>query len=251
MKYIAFAVTLIGSQVVNAATVTYDFSGANPLASFNHDGSSYQVVNEQLVPPLVTDFYNTTLALQTPVLGGAGNEITLTAEFLYDTALINPNPAEVPGLSLFINAGSSDARGEMRALGSANRDVVAYSVTYDVNSRNEGNPIVNLEDDTWYRLAFNLQLIGGAFNDELLLTTELFKLGTGADQLISSFAVNSFNFRMLQPDTLTVGLNAQRSAGIAAVDNFTVSAVPVPAAAWLFGSGLCGLIAFAKRKTNT
>lgn len=31
-------------------------------------------------------------------------------------------------------------------------------------------------------------------------------------------------------------------------DNVTVSAVPVPAAAWLFGSGLLGLIGVAKRK---
>jgi len=32
------------------------------------------------------------------------------------------------------------------------------------------------------------------------------------------------------------------------VDTFTVSAVPVPAAAWLFGSGLIGLVGFARRK---
>ena len=30
----------------------------------------------------------------------------------------------------------------------------------------------------------------------------------------------------------------------------TISAVPVPAAAWLFGSGLIGLIGFARRKSN-
>ena len=34
-----------------------------------------------------------------------------------------------------------------------------------------------------------------------------------------------------------------------AIDNVTVSAVPVPAAAWLFGSGLLGLIGIARRKT--
>jgi hypothetical protein len=32
------------------------------------------------------------------------------------------------------------------------------------------------------------------------------------------------------------------------IDNFTTSAVPVPAAVWLFGSGLLGLIGFTKRK---
>ena len=33
-----------------------------------------------------------------------------------------------------------------------------------------------------------------------------------------------------------------------AIDNVTVSAVPVPAAVWLFGSGLVGLIGLARRK---
>ena len=31
----------------------------------------------------------------------------------------------------------------------------------------------------------------------------------------------------------------------------SVSAVPVPAAVWLFGSGLIGLIGFAKRKKGS
>ena len=33
-----------------------------------------------------------------------------------------------------------------------------------------------------------------------------------------------------------------------AIDNVTVSAVPVPAAVWLFGSGLVGLVGIARRK---
>jgi hypothetical protein len=34
-----------------------------------------------------------------------------------------------------------------------------------------------------------------------------------------------------------------------AIDNIVVSAVPVPAAAWLFGSGLLGVIAVARRRS--
>lgn len=253
MRLLIISIALLTTAIVNAGTVTYDFSGATPLTDFNHysdlNGSSYQVINEQLIPPLVTDFYNTTLELKNPVTGGSGNEITLTADFLYETSLINPNPAEVPGLSLFINAVSSGANGEMRALGSSNTDVVAHSIAYDVNSRNEGNPVVNLEDNTWYRLAFNLQLIGGTFNNELLLTTELYKLDTENELLISSFSVDSLDFLMFQPNSLKVGLNAQGSAGIAAIDNFTVSSsVPIPASFWLFISGLLGFIGFSKLK---
>jgi len=203
MKHLLLLLFFLAAPAANAATLAYDFSGPSPLEDFNHNGSSYQVVGEQLIPPLVSDFYNTTLTLKTPVAGGAGSEITITADFLYDMSLINPNPAEVPGLALFVDAGSSTARGEMRALGSVNTDVVAYSVTYDVNSRNEGNPVIALENDMWYRLLFNLQLVGGPFNDELLLTTELYKLNADTNQLVSSFSVDSFNFRMIEPDSLT------------------------------------------------
>jgi len=38
--------------------------------------------------------------------------------------------------------------------------------------------------------------------------------------------------------------------GNASIDNVNVSTIPVPAAAWLFGSGLIGLIAVARRKTQ-
>ena len=36
----------------------------------------------------------------------------------------------------------------------------------------------------------------------------------------------------------------------AAIDNVTISAIPVPAAAWLFGSALLGFFGFSRRKAN-
>jgi hypothetical protein len=36
--------------------------------------------------------------------------------------------------------------------------------------------------------------------------------------------------------------------GSGAIDNIRYSVIPVPAAVWLFGSGLIGLIALARRK---
>lgn len=44
--------------------------------------------------------------------------------------------------------------------------------------------------------------------------------------------------------------STQQIEGNAAIDNVTVSTIPVPAAVWLFGSGLIGLIAVARRKTQ-
>ena len=43
-------------------------------------------------------------------------------------------------------------------------------------------------------------------------------------------------------------LNPEFGAASVAVTEIPVSAVPIPAAIWLFGSGLIGLIGFAKRK---
>jgi len=37
---------------------------------------------------------------------------------------------------------------------------------------------------------------------------------------------------------------------LAGIDNFKLNAVPVPAAAWLFGSGLLGMFGMARRKTS-
>lgn len=49
--------------------------------------------------------------------------------------------------------------------------------------------------------------------------------------------------------TFTIGNLPDSTAGPAlAVDEFGIHAVPVPAAIWLFGSGLLGLISVAKRK---
>ncbi len=36
----------------------------------------------------------------------------------------------------------------------------------------------------------------------------------------------------------------------AAIDNVTISAIPVPAAAWLFGSALLGFFGYARKKAN-
>jgi len=60
---------------------------------------------------------------------------------------------------------------------------------------------------------------------------------------ILTFAVSAF------PDTyLDGGLNSHHEQGYYQLELSGFSAVPVPAAVWLFGSGLLGLIAVARRK---
>ena len=48
----------------------------------------------------------------------------------------------------------------------------------------------------------------------------------------------------------TFGTTGDLGAGGIYADNFTVSAVPVPAAAWLFGSALLGFFGFSRKKAK-
>ena len=63
---------------------------------------------------------------------------------------------------------------------------------------------------------------------------------------INKAGINSF---AMFDTALTTGLDGVYRGDLT-VDGVVVSAVPVPAAAWLFGTGLLGLIGFGRRKIN-
>jgi hypothetical protein len=85
-----------------------------------------------------------------------------------------------------------------------------------------------------------------------------------APQIVSAFRVSGSNFLSGQigsfSDNVTLGNwtfgNAAAVSFIQGVDyvvshvgtNYTVSAVPIPAAVWLLGSGVVGLVALKRRK---
>ena len=47
---------------------------------------------------------------------------------------------------------------------------------------------------------------------------------------------------------IAISTDAFDGADSIGIDNFTIDSVPLPAAVWLFGSGLLGLIGIARRK---
>lgn len=74
-------------------------------------------------------------------------------------------------------------------------------------------------------------------NNELMPGT-FFTPDTGGDNMWDQLTFNVDGVKRIE---LNLG-------GSGAIDNITFTVVPVPAAAWLFGSGLIGLIGLARRK---
>ena len=52
-------------------------------------------------------------------------------------------------------------------------------------------------------------------------------------------------------DSANVTDQAVDAGGLAATSSFAPAVIPVPAALWLFGSGLLGLVGIAKRKKTS
>ena len=114
-----------------------------------------------------------------------------------------------------------------------------------------------VDADLWIS-TYNATIAGGgdelAAEDaaELAATLDVFSIGSW--QLLECFGDVPCESSVNQSGVLDVAFNVEAGKDYffgadATVYGYTdVSAVPVPAAVWLFGSGLIGLIGFAKRK---
>jgi hypothetical protein len=129
------------------------------------------------------------------------------------------------GINLGSVVASADASG---SLGSTVSLLTAGNVNTSPLTYDPFAPIVNLLDIGGWQIDL------GTLNIDSRTGSALFLTGTG------SVSGNGFD---ITPAAWS--LSAQSTAG---TYSMTVSAVPVPAAVWLFGSGLIGLVAAAKRK---
>jgi hypothetical protein len=110
---------------------------------------------------------------------------------------------------------------------------------------------------------FNSVYLTGAWNDGLNIRIRGFSEGAllySDTVVVDTSGPTLFTFDWLGIDTLAfnsfggVNVNPGGLGGSGyqfAMDNFTFNVVPIPAAIWLFGSGLLGLIGIARRKTRT
>ena len=94
----------------------------------------------------------------------------------------------------------------------------------------------------------NRTLLDGAF--ELFADNMSTSASSPTFDVITTDDWMTFTWRTtLDAGLIDVGLRNRASAIYSiAFDNYSVTLVPVPAAVWLFGSGLIGLIGIARRK---
>jgi len=150
-----------------------------------------------------------------------GSTIRTSAEFSGTVAL---TPANGGGFDAFSTAGNL-FNGSMNGA-----DFTTGTITVDLNRA--------------YTLSISSEL---EFRSDINTDAEFFaSMGLGGTSGSSSSA--SLNHLGTNPFNLPSGYTVNSvQAGIV---NNSVSAVPVPASLWLFGSGLIGLIGLIRRKTN-
>ena len=151
----------------------------------------------------------------------------------------------VSGVSQAANIGviNFDAGGNIQPLATANLNSWGFTINGTLFSLSEfdslSSPVTVVNTNSEYSI-----LIGAG-------NTKIFDVGTLFTAQSSTLTVTLLASDLVQGDT-AVALRDRASLDITRSAEFllTTSAVPVPAAAWLFGSGLIGLIGLARRKVH-
>lgn len=99
------------------------------------------------------------------------------------------------------------------------------------------NPGLDTGNGTDYATRVAYQTVANGFSGNLLLNSEF--------QNINAFWIHFNGYPQTPADGKEFGMSLDNIKVDAAV-----SSVPVPAAAWLFGTGLLGLISFGRKKTG-
>jgi hypothetical protein len=86
-----------------------------------------------------------------------------------------------------------------------------------------------------------MEFLGG----ETIRFSDYLPTGSGFLGVLSSFSSPSYT------GYVKMGTEVPGGTQTFGMDNVTYAIIPIPAAAWLFGSGVIGLIAFAKRRKST
>lgn len=152
---------------------------------------------------------------------------SFTAGFTFNGYAFKPNSLNAAGSGLTTNPGNG---------------IVSNAV-------NNGDSTLSFSDFTWSGIygtqMFPLSPTGGAFSTNTLTQGGSCSAAVGSNQACYVLRWEAF----ITPQSGFSGDTVWQLEGIATLDgNVTLGAVPVPAAVWLFGSGLLGLVGVARRK---
>lgn len=173
------------------------------------------------------------------VFGSPWGFADLTASYSGSTLTLGPNSIADPDPFWYVGGGGPGAPGnkEMHANSFAEAAAGVYAgQTLDFSFNVLSNTTTSAHNVYAFILDFNSDF---SFNQETLVEIT----GPGVynlSQLIDQGGATQYGFRF-------VGENVW-STDVGPFGTVEIAAVPVPAAVWLFGSGLLGLVGIARRK---
>ncbi len=234
---LACAVSLLSAYSVSAQAVvvigTYSFENnqlVNQVNSVNTGGMLYDGTN--LVDPVAS-----------PINITDTNAVSAGATFL--STLPSANATGANGVTIGLGFGANQINNP------SGNDLALFFLfdqagnTIDVTINGITNQIASfanvLDGSNVVQVADNVIWNGGTLNNVMLTVAELELTDFG---IASGGVINSLSITMTQSE-----IDPSQVAALSLVGSLNAAAVvPVPAAVWLFGSGLLGLVGVARRK---
>lgn len=170
------------------------------------------------------------------LMGAAALLVSSSGVALADTVGFNPSPKIVAEGDTFsvdiVGIDFTELSGGVIDLGFDSDHVRIDGVSIDPFFDFAPDPGGPAAGDVWPGIGFDVFVNDPAAGDFTIATIDLTALKDGTSELIILDSSEFFSTTAQLDPTLTAG---------------TIGAIPVPAAVWLFGSGLLGLIGIARR----
>ena len=213
---------ITASSSISAATVFFD--------NFEDGNTSGWLESTLGVGSTVVELHNSSQMARVQQIGGGGRTLSMDFDYL---------ASEMLSFDMHAVANSASRTGE--TVHSASGVKLSFLNTFNVALGS--TRLIRTTNASWL-VGHDNSIDGVQHNYSALMSDYAGLAGLSVVDPISKINLSFFT-------SAQTGFFGQKSTATVWFDNVTigdVSTVPVPAAAWLFGSGLLGLIGVAKRK---
>lgn len=216
-------VALLFSNIANATILTFDFGGTD-----------YSVI-----PQTYGDRVTSTV-MGTHSYGGGGG-FTPNVELAYQGDGVSSLSLWTTGFNSLTNVINNELDGDNGLTITFTADAGYHVALTSLDMGNYQSPILSIPEFT----------ITNGSGATLFSQSDIQLPGTASSHTTFDFGGSSLiaNELILHIDTTGLG-GSSDNVGLDNILFSQMAAVPVPAAVWLFGSGLLGLIGFSKRKKS-